>query len=85
MVGNKSDLKTERVVSTEDGMEIAKKFGMEFIEASAKEGMNVSTAFEKIGHMIVDTLEEKESSGNGSSNSAAVDLNSSSKSSGGCC
>ena len=82
-------MKTERVVSTEDGMEIAKKFGMEFIEASAKEGMNVSTAFEKIGHMIVDTLEEKESSGNGSS-SSAVDLNSSkssksSKSSGGCC
>ena len=81
-------MKSDRVVSTEDGMRIAKKFGMEFMECSAKEGLNVSSAFETIGHMIVDSLEEKEKK----STTSTVNLSdgnsgssSSSSSSGGCC
>ena len=60
MVGNKCDLKAERVVSKEDGKKIADEFNMAFMEVSAKDGTNVSTAFESIGHMVVDSLEKQE-------------------------
>jgi small GTP-binding protein len=88
LVGNKSDLKSERVVSTEDGKKLASEFGMEFIEASAKDGTNVSTAFETMGRMIVDVLEEKEQKSSSSSSSrkgVGVNVNKSSSSSSGCC
>ena len=43
MVGNKSDLEDERVVSKEEGEALAKRYGSDvlFIEASAKGDINV--------------------------------------------
>jgi len=45
LVGNKSDLTTKRVVSTEQGKEFADSLGIEFLETSAKTSTNVEQAF----------------------------------------
>eukprot|EP00188_Purpureofilum_apyrenoidigerum_P004106 Plantae.Rhodophyta-Purpureofilum_apyrenoidigerum.ctg4491.p1 GENE.Plantae.Rhodophyta-Purpureofilum_apyrenoidigerum.ctg4491~~Plantae.Rhodophyta-Purpureofilum_apyrenoidigerum.ctg4491.p1 ORF type:complete len:209 (+),score=49.61 Plantae.Rhodophyta-Purpureofilum_apyrenoidigerum.ctg4491:242-868(+) len=45
LVGNKSDLKSKRVVDTEKGKEFAESNGMKFLETSAKTAENVEEAF----------------------------------------
>ncbi|THU83007.1 ras protein [Dendrothele bispora CBS 962.96] len=45
VVGNKSDMVSERKVSTEEGAELARQFGCEFIETSAKTTQNVELPF----------------------------------------
>ena len=45
LVGNKFDLTTKRVVSTEQGKEFAESLGIEFLETSAKTSTNVEQAF----------------------------------------
>mmetsp|Transcript_636 Transcript_636/g.1736 ORF Transcript_636/g.1736 Transcript_636/m.1736 type:complete len:107 (-) Transcript_636:159-479(-) len=43
--GNKSDLTSERVVSTEEAMEFAHEHGVGYLETSAKTSHNVHAAF----------------------------------------
>ncbi|KAG9245065.1 ras-2 protein [Calycina marina] len=45
LVGNKSDRLTEREVSTQEGHALARELGCEFVEASAKNCVNVEKAF----------------------------------------
>jgi GTPase SAR1 family protein len=46
LVGNKCDLAEQRVISTEQGEELARKFGgCAFLEASAKNKINVEQIF----------------------------------------
>lgn len=45
VVGNKCDLKEERVVSVEEGKALADSFGCKFIETSAKSRINVENSF----------------------------------------
>ena len=45
LVGNKSDRVTEREVSTQEGSALAKEMGCHFVEASAKNCINVERAF----------------------------------------
>ncbi|KAF2724368.1 ras-domain-containing protein [Polychaeton citri CBS 116435] len=45
LVGNKCDRVTEREVSTQEGQALAKQLGCDFVEASAKNCMNVEKAF----------------------------------------
>jgi len=45
LVGNKCDLDNERVVSKEEGAQLARSFGCKFIETSAKSRINVDNAF----------------------------------------
>ncbi|MCJ1308921.1 Ras GTPase ras2 [Agyrium rufum] len=45
LVGNKSDRVTERDVSTQEGAALAKELGCDFVEASAKNCINVERAF----------------------------------------
>lgn len=45
LVGNKSDKAIERAVSSQEGMALAKELGCEFVEASAKNCINVEKAF----------------------------------------
>jgi GTPase SAR1 family protein len=44
LVGNKSDLATMREVSLEEGQAAAGRFGVPFLECSAKEGFNISAS-----------------------------------------
>lgn len=45
LVANKSDRVTEREVSTQEGQALAKELGCDFVEASAKNNINVDRAF----------------------------------------
>ncbi|KAK0264545.1 RAS2 protein [Friedmanniomyces endolithicus] len=45
LVGNKCDRVTEREVSTQEGSALAKQLGCDFVEASAKNCVNVEKAF----------------------------------------
>ena len=45
LVGNKCDRVTEREVSTQEGSALARELGCDFVEASAKNCVNVEKAF----------------------------------------
>ena len=45
LVGNKTDLEDKRVISFDEGLEMANHYGVRFLETSAKECKNVETAF----------------------------------------
>lgn len=54
LIGNKCDLKDDRVVNMEDATTLAKKINaIEFIETSARSGMNVESAFKKLVRKIL--------------------------------
>lgn len=52
LVGNKSDRVTEREVSTQEGHALARELGCEFVEASAKNCINVEKAFFDVVRII---------------------------------
>ena len=53
LVGNKKDLQDERQVSTEEGQQLAERFGgIPFVESSAKTNENVTQAFYEIVRQI---------------------------------
>lgn len=45
LVGNKADLDYKRVVSNESAKEFARKYGIEYLETSAKESTNIEDLF----------------------------------------
>lgn len=58
VVGNKSDLADQRIVTTEQGQALATKYGAVFIEASAKTRVNVDQVFHELVRQIAPTLEK---------------------------
>lgn len=54
IIGNKIDLKEKRVVSFEEGNNLAIKYNVHFIETSAKNSTNVSEAFLNVTKEILD-------------------------------
>ena len=52
LVGNKSDKVTEREVSTQEGHALARELGCEFVEASAKNYINVEKAFYNVVRLL---------------------------------
>ena len=52
LVGNKCDLENKRVVTFEQGKEFADSLGIEFIETSAKNAVNIDKAFTKLSQSI---------------------------------
>jgi len=52
LVGNKCDLQDQRVITTEQGQELARKFGCAFLEASAKKRINVDEIFHDLIRQI---------------------------------
>ena len=53
LVGHKLDLEAKRVVCYQEGLEIAKKYGVAFIEASAKSDINIETIFKCTAEMCM--------------------------------
>jgi len=58
LIGNKNDLEDKRAVKTEEGAEFAEKQGLGFVETSAKNNVNIETAFNKLVTEIFETLEK---------------------------
>eukprot|EP00826_Nyctotherus_ovalis_P054153 TRINITY_DN707_c0_g2_i12.p1 TRINITY_DN707_c0_g2~~TRINITY_DN707_c0_g2_i12.p1 ORF type:complete len:123 (-),score=38.31 TRINITY_DN707_c0_g2_i12:149-517(-) len=55
LIGNKADLAGDRKVSYEEGLEMAKQWGMKFLETSAKSGTNVQQCFQ----MLTEEVDQK--------------------------
>jgi len=55
LVGNKSDLTKSRVITKEQGLELAQSLGVMYFETSAKEDVNVKQTFES----LVDAISQK--------------------------
>lgn len=53
LVANKIDLEEMREVGREEGEELARKFGVPFLEVSAKEGTNIENIFSVLGRKII--------------------------------
>ena len=58
VIGNKIDLNEKRVVSIEEGKNIAKEYGVHFIETSAKNAINVEEAFLNVAKEIMEKENE---------------------------
>lgn len=56
LVGNKIDLEDERVVSKSEGMKLAHEHGMEYIETSARENINIHELMQHIMGKVFDVL-----------------------------
>ncbi|MHA2359254.1 MAG: Rab family GTPase [Candidatus Thorarchaeota archaeon] len=56
LVANKIDLVDERVISTNEGKEMAKKLGMDYLEVSVMLDKNVNKAFELISTRICESF-----------------------------
>jgi small GTP-binding protein len=57
LIGNKIDLESSRVVSTEMGKKLAEKINAaDFVETSAKYGDNVEEAFKKLVNKVLEKL-----------------------------
>ena len=90
LIGNKTDLEAERVVSTEQAENYATDLGIPFFETSAATGDNVESAFAAIAEELISRVKKEAVS---KSEDNIVHLNSprsrksslTSSSSGGCC
>lgn len=67
LVGNKKDLRMERIISFEEGKKLADSWKAPFLEASAKENSSVTEIFEKVLQVIM-----AQENGSGPSKSSCV-------------
>jgi Ras-related protein Rab-11A len=58
LIGNKNDLEEKRAVKTEEGAEFAEKQGVGFVETSAKNNVNIESAFNRLVTEIFETLDK---------------------------
>eukprot|EP00831_Metopus_contortus_P006303 TRINITY_DN12389_c0_g1_i1.p1 TRINITY_DN12389_c0_g1~~TRINITY_DN12389_c0_g1_i1.p1 ORF type:complete len:155 (-),score=30.57 TRINITY_DN12389_c0_g1_i1:50-514(-) len=58
IIGNKCDREADRKVTTEQGKELAKHYGVPFVETSAKAALNVEDAFKTISTSIHEKLQK---------------------------
>lgn len=56
LIGNKCDLEEKRAVSQEDATRLAQEYGMEYLETSAAEEVNIDNAFRKMAKMILEKM-----------------------------
>ncbi|SMN18532.1 similar to Saccharomyces cerevisiae YFL005W SEC4 Rab family GTPase essential for vesicle-mediated exocytic secretion and autophagy [Maudiozyma saulgeensis] len=84
LVGNKSDMDT-RVVTTEQGEDLAKELGIPFVESSAKDDSNVDDIFFTLAKLIQEKVDSNQVSG-GETGRDGININTSNNSSkSGCC
>ena len=58
LVGNKSDLENNRVISYDKGADLAKMHQIDFFETSAFNGENIHGLFNRIGELIIQDLDK---------------------------
>ena len=58
LIGNKCDLKDDREVSEEEGLETAEKYKTTYFETSAKEGINIEKPIDELLNNIIKKNEE---------------------------
>ena len=64
LCGNKSDLDSDRVVTTDEGKQLAEEYGVQFFETSALTGANVEDMFTNLATTIKHRrIDEYEGSG----------------------
>ncbi|MFW9784796.1 MAG: GTP-binding protein [Candidatus Heimdallarchaeota archaeon] len=59
LVGNKVDLNDTRIISTEEGLSLARELGIYYMETSAKTNQNIEDVFEWIALQIINTSIEE--------------------------
>jgi GTPase SAR1 family protein len=90
-VGNKCDLEQKRQVSTDQGKEMAKQYGVQFFETSAKDQLNIDELFITTTKNFLEKQSNNKNtkSNNNNKNSKGMitidDIKESKKSSNGCC
>ena len=57
LVGNKCDMTDEKVVSTQEGMDLANEFGIPFAEVSAKNDIKVDDSFKDLATAVKERLQ----------------------------
>ena len=62
LAGNKCDLKQERVITKEEGENIAKQYNLIFFETSCKDGDNVENCFKELTQQILERKKERKKS-----------------------
>jgi len=72
LVGNKCDMKNERVVGYDRGRLLAEHLGLEFFETSAKENVNVKQVFESLVDKICNKMNESLTSANEMTNTRST-------------
>ena len=75
LVGNKCDLENQRRVSKEEAKELAEKYGIEYIETSAKETINIEPVFIDTTKYLLTKQNPKSENSNTSGNTNGIDLN----------
>ena len=60
LVGNKCDKQYEREVSKEEGAQLARSFGCEFLETSAKTATNVERLFTNLVRLLRQTKQQEQ-------------------------
>jgi small GTP-binding protein len=80
LVGNKIDRTSERQVLTDDGQALSQKYGVNFMETSAKTGDNVESTFMKLIQIIYN-----KHSTSAKQNNDSTSLNTKKKSNSKCC
>lgn len=59
-MGNKADVnQVERVVSLQEGQQLAERYKLPFFEASAKENININEIFELLSRTVVARIESR--------------------------
>ena len=84
LVGNKTDLEEERVISREDGEKVAKQYNLKFYETSCKNGDNVENCFLDLAKEIVDRMKERKAN-NSQENIKNLNISNKKKKNGGDC
>jgi GTPase SAR1 family protein len=56
LIGNKADMAEKREVSFEEGQELANFYGIPFLEASAKDTVNINETFLTIAKNVLEKI-----------------------------